>query len=78
MKEKEWKLLKRGDLVNHKLYGVCEVVDFINWHHEIPEPVIMPKTDEGKAKLTHEGIPILEPNKRMIKKINLIEKENEK
>jgi hypothetical protein len=72
MKEKEWKNLKKGDEIYHKHFGLCEVVDFIAWWGAPKDPVIMPKTQEGKILLFRqsgmEDAPMLETSKRLISK----------
>ena len=68
MKAKEWETLKKGDLIYHKHFGLCEVIDFVMWI----DPVIMPQTDEGKVKLYRfsgmKDTPMIETSKRLINK----------
>lgn len=74
MKAKEIYSLKKGDKINHKHYGICEVQNII------PEfgPVIKPIEKEGKKLLKSQsdtvemfqnypvGTPLLETSFRLI------------
>ncbi|MDR1022888.1 MAG: hypothetical protein LBL94_06430 [Prevotellaceae bacterium] len=70
MKTAEFRSLKKGDLLTHKEYGLCEVVDFVAWWGAPKDPILMPKTPEGKELLFRESgckdMPILETNKNLI------------
>jgi hypothetical protein len=70
MKTKEFRSLKKGDLVTHKKYGLCEVTDFVAWWGAPKDPVLMPKNQEGKELLfQHSGMqdtPFCETNKNLI------------
>jgi hypothetical protein len=71
MKTEEFRSIKKGDLVTHKKYGLCEVVDFVVWFGaSSKDPVLMPQTQEGKELLLqHSGMkdtPICETNKNLI------------
>jgi hypothetical protein len=70
MKTAEFESIKKGDLLIHKAYGLCEVVDFVVWHCAPKDPVLMPQTQEGKESLLrHSGMKdahFLETNKNLI------------
>jgi hypothetical protein len=70
MKISEFKNIKKSDLVTHKKYGLCEVVDFVVWWGAPKDPILMPQTKEGKELLLqHFGMkdtPICETNKNLI------------
>ncbi|MDR2057064.1 MAG: hypothetical protein LBP83_02045 [Dysgonamonadaceae bacterium] len=70
MKTAEFRSIKKGDLLTHKVYGLCEVVDFVVWHDASNDPVLMPQTQEGKELLLrHSGMkdaPFLETNKNFV------------
>ncbi|MDR1417031.1 MAG: hypothetical protein LBJ57_06395 [Prevotellaceae bacterium] len=66
----EWGL-KKGDVVHHKQFGACEVVDFVNWPKSSPDPILRPTTEDGKKLLAAmSGVSdmeeLVEVNKRML------------
>ena len=75
MKAKEWNSLKKGNLIHHKHFGLCEVVDFVFWCSGTvdKDPVIMPKTDAGRQKLYRRSemgnALLLETSKRLIQRV---------
>jgi hypothetical protein len=77
MKTEEFRSLTKGDTVTHKKYGLCEVVDFVNWWGAPKDPVLMPLTQEGKELLfQHSGMkeaPLVETNKNLIEGSDKIE-----